>query len=99
MCHAIEHRPSMSSSHAWHRTEQVAYPAITMIKSQKCDADEQGRVMGSLSAAMQLANGIGVLFFCHAYAWLIRVHPEPDQSSLDEFKTKDGTKPELCHAE
>ena len=21
----------------------VAYPAITMIKSQKCDADEQGR--------------------------------------------------------
>eukprot|EP01048_Picozoa_sp_COSAG05_P001995 COSAG05_NODE_74_length_21769_cov_194.316290_11_plen_118_part_00 len=60
----------------------VAYPAITMIKSQKCDADEQGRVMGSLSAAMQLANGVGVLFFSHTYAWLIRMHPEPDHTAL-----------------
>lgn len=61
----------------------VAYPAITMIKSQKCDADEQGRVMGALSAAMQLANGIGVLFFSHTYAWLLKMHPEPQCDSVD----------------
>jgi hypothetical protein len=57
-----------------------------VIKSQKCDADEQGRVMGSLSAAMQLANGCGVLFFSHTYAWLIRMHPEPDHSVLSTAK-------------
>ena len=38
--------------------------------------------MGSLSAAMQLANGVGVLFFSHTYAWLIRMHPEVSDPSM-----------------
>ena len=63
---------------------------LTVIKSQKCDSDEQGRIMGSLSGAMQLANGVGVLFFSHTYAWLIRMHPEPDHSVLSTAKVGTG---------